>query len=410
MHPVLEVSVLPRYTAVVDAPDGQKRETLSAPSLPAALLKLREQTDKVGQVEVPGRTSRRAPAQLPGETLVSAYRQIASLLSKGIGVSSALDSVARDCPDDVLAYALRRMSVRTSHGMPLYEAMQPETRIFPPEACGVVQAAEVSGKLPEALEGLAQQAKTMVSLQRKSTLLLIYPVIVCLMGLAILGFYISFIAPKMIRLYSELGLTEDHFPLSTLFMSRIAFAFPYLVELIIALALVLLVLRTIWRRTPAGRLRIYRWRMMMPMAGRVTFAVAIGRMCSTLAMLLEHRVPAPLALSLAGEASGSETLAVALRRGGTVAAAGGSIAEALGQAKAIPRGLLWRIKTGEDSGTLTQAARSASQLYIEASEAIAARTAEVAGPVIIIVLGLLVGAAIISMFAPLVTIVGQLSQ
>ncbi len=386
------------------------RVVIHAPSLPAALLTLKAGGTTVarcGPAEAPRSPDNRPVAELDR---LNTYRQLAAALRGGTSLATALTLLSRDSPNPRMAGALRGMGEAVAAGASLAEAMAPYGRLFAPEVVAVVRAAEVSGRLPEALEDLAAQGEATFGLLHRASLALLYPLFVACLATLVLTFYCSFLAPKMISLFRELGMSDDNFPTITLVLLWVSQVVPKIVTPLFLAALVAVVIYFVYRRSAAGRLELSYWWLRVPVLGQLAFSAAVARMLATLGLLIRHRVAAPQALRLAGEASGSEALTAAMRRAEAVAAGGESLTASLREAGTLAPAFLWRLGSAEHSGTLPEACGVIAGLYVAQTEALTRRTMGLVEPFAILLLGLVVAAVGLGMFLPLISIISELSQ
>lgn len=397
------------WYAVTGAPVSERR-ILHAPSLPAALKTLQARGESVARLglEEPPRYLRARPAA--ELDLLTTYRQLAAALRGGASLVDALVLVGRDSPNPRLVRALSRAVEAVQEGAPLWEGLDASPRVFRPEVVAVVKAAELSGRLPEALEALAEQGDATFGLVQRATVALVYPTFVAGVAASVLSFFCTFILPKFVSLFRELGMTDDKFPLVTLITMRIGQTLSWLTPWVSLVVIALVVWYFIYRRTASGRMEMDYWWMRVPVLGQLAFSAAVAQVLFLLGLLIRQRVPAPLALRLAGDASGSEALGAALRRAEATVAQGGTVAAGLREAQALPPALLWRLSSAERNGTLPEACEALARLYVSTTEALTRRTLALVEPIAVIILGCVVVCAGLGMFLPLVSIISELSQ
>ncbi len=401
---------MPTYWYTLQADPPGTRYLVHAPSLPDALLALQArgvQYLDAGSEAPSAHTGERPVAEAD---LITLCRQLALVLRRDAPLPEGLRTIAGETPHRRLRGILRHLADATAQGLPLWEAMNDFPGVFRPEMVAVARAGEVAGELPEALDALAERSDTASTLVRRASLPLVYPLMVCVLAALVIIFVFTFIAPKWLDLFRELGLKEDSFPMPTLVMMWVARWFPTFAIVLFLIGLALIAIYLVYRRTASGRLDIDYWRMRVPLLGQIAYAAAAARLCATLAMLLKHRVPAPEALRVAGRASGSEALLAACRSAELVAEQGGTIAEGLKASEALPPPLLWRLAVAEKTGALPQTCEQIADFYVESAESLARRTIALAEPIVVIVLGLVLWSTVTGMFLPMVSIISGLSQ
>jgi type IV pilus assembly protein PilC len=347
-------------------------------------------------------------AGIPEADLCVLLRQLAAMLESGTPMFQALNLLADESRLPWIRRVLVAVANDVAEGIPLSDAMGTRPRAFGPIVVALVRAGERSGDLPGTLRQLAEQREGIASVARRTASLLIYPGLVALFAFCLVGFLFTFIVPKFVALFKELGVRD--FPLATLVLMRISGGFP-LVALALGLALFLAILfYVLYRRTTRGRLVLDYFSLAMPGVGSMNLVLALARVSGALSIMLERGVPVVQALRLAGEAAGNRVVAAALRRGERAVSEGRPLADGLRDAHVLPESFLWRVGVGEASGAIADAFRRLSQFYMDTAYVTSRAVMSILEPLLVILLGLLVGFIIISLFLPLISVVGSLSS
>jgi type IV pilus assembly protein PilC len=199
------------------------------------------------------------------------------------------------------------------------------------------------------------------------------------------------------------------FPLPTLILMRAANGFGAFAWAFVATLLVAALLYLLRRRVVRGRIIADYWRLGAPVVGSLNLGLALARVTGALGMMLERGVPAMEALRLAGQAAGNRIIAAAFRRGERAISEGRPLVDGLREAKVLPESFVWRVGVAEESGTFAETFRRMSQYYLDTAQASGRALQGVIEPVLVILLGLLVGTIVVSLFLPLISIIGSLS-
>lgn len=390
--------------------DGRTVEgTMTAPGLSEAIRQLRDRGVKPKQVKPVERSETQAGF---GESeRMWLYRHLAELLEADIPLHRALEATADDMPSPTATVRVREMAASViTYGLTLSEAMEQYPKIFGTGSVGVVRAAERAGRLPQSLRMLADYLEKMERLTQLALAPVIYPVILICIVLGTGGFSITYTVPKFLQLYLELGMERSEFPLPTRMASAISEIIPQIAWILIFIAVVLLMIYLVYRRSPRMRLDADIWSLWLPIFGRINREAATARILGILGISLDAGMPLHEAMTAAGPASGNEMMTMAMRRAADRARRGYNTAECFEPTGILSEGILWHLRSAEKSGTLPATCRTISDYFLRRGELITRRMAAILEPVLIILVGIFVGGLGYAMFLPLVQIVGELSS
>jgi type IV pilus assembly protein PilC len=395
---------VPTYTYTTQAEPGAFQ--VVADNLPAAVRWLRDNRVKPASVGEP------LPDPVGGGVVAEAdlclfLRQLASMLSSGTPMVQALHLLAGESRAPGLRRVVRAVAEDVAEGIPLSAAAATRPRAFGPVIVALIRAGEASGDLPGTLREIADQREDIASVARRSAALLVYPCFVAFFAFLLVTFLLSSVVPKFVSLFNELGVKE--FPLPTLILMRAANGFGAFAWAFVATLLVAALLYLLRRRVVRGRIIADYWRLGAPVVGSLNLGLALARVTGALGMMLERGVPAMEALRLAGQAAGNRIIAAAFRRGERAISEGRPLVDGLREAKVLPESFVWRVGVAEESGTFAETFRRMSQYYLDTAQASGRALQGVIEPVLVILLGLLVGTIVVSLFLPLISIIGSLS-
>ncbi len=398
---------MPAFWYVSEA--SAERRRIEADSLPQALLRLRDAGVTVVEAGADPPPQRRR-SRIPWRTLIAVYDQLAEMGEQGAPLDRGLRAIAAETGDARLTASLRALAIDIEDGRSLGEAMTMQPGTFPPEVGAAVLAGEEAGDLPGALRSLAGGQRAIARIAGGMAFPLIYPVLVGLVGLGIFGFVATFIFPKFMQLFLDLGLEQSDFPAPT----RLAWSLVsrtgvgYLVFGLAALAVF-----GLWqwmRRTEQGRFNLGLVRLRVPIFGEVSVYTDLARVAAALSVLLGGGVETVRALRLGRGVAQEPAVRLALRRAGLTVAEGGSIVDGLRDTKLLPEEFVFRLGVAERDGTLPEVLRTIADEYVTHADRLARKWVVVSGPVVVIILAVVIGFIGLSMFLPLIGIIQNLSQ
>ena len=388
--------------------EGQ-RQFMQADNLPAALLKLRDQ----GVVVKSAGLDRGQLASTPPvneQYLIPVYEQLASLLAQGTELSAALGRIAPEATNQRLRQCLTQLATEVADGLRLNEAMAHQPHVFAPLVISTVAAAEVSGDLAGGLRSLSSHQQALQRIGADLALPLAYPVFLLTIIIVLIVPTLAYIWPQYMTIFADLGLRHEQLPLPTLLVDKLMRFLPG-VGTVVAIAVVGLVIFYLGRmRTRLGRLGLGPRGLPIPLFGRLARYAALARATGAMRLLLANGVPAGPALRLSGEASGHRHVSLAMRRAEETISEGGQIAEGLRATGLLPDAFVFTLSAAEASGDLLSTLEHLRSDYMQRVKTFSHQWVVLAGPIVVVILGLLVAVLGGSMFAPLVEIISQLSE
>ncbi len=337
-------------------------------------------------------------------------RQFATMINAGVSLVRCLDVLEQQTSSARLKEILRDIQMEIQGGATLSRSMAKFPRVFTNLAVGLVRAGEVGGVLDETLDRLAQFSEKDMELRRKIKSAMTYPVMVMIVAIGIVVFLVTFILPKFMDLFLELGMTEDKFPLMTLMLMRASHFMTskwWLMAIIVG-GMVVGINRL--RATKTGKRY---WDMAMlkvPVFGPLNHKISIARFARTLATLLSSGVPILQALETVAGTVGNDIIADAILMSRASIREGDTISDPLGDSKMFPPMVVQMVAIGEETGQLDTMLTKVADFYEgEVDAALESLTAALE-PVLIVFLGVVVGFIVIAMFLPLIGIIGELSS
>jgi general secretion pathway protein F len=327
--------------------------------------------------------------------------QLSTLVQAGLPLEEALDAVAKQSARRKVAGLLSAVRSRVMEGHALASALGQFPKAFPELYRATVAAGERSGHLGQVLEQLASYTQARQASRQKIQMALVYPLILMLASLAIVGFLLGYVVPDVVKIFIDSGQ-----PLPWLTQALIAVS-NGLRNHILLLTGVLATLFSLWRwslRQPGWRLRWHRWVLHAPVIGEVLRAMEAARFASTLAILGKSAVPLVDALEIAAAVIGNLTIRARMVDVARSVREGGTLTRGLELSGDIPPMMLHMIASGERAGELDRMlARAAEQQ----ESSLAARIALVVSlfePAMLVVMGGVVLLIVMAILLPILSL------
>ncbi len=346
-------------------------------------------------------------AGVKADDLAVFSRQMATLVDAGIPIVGGLDAVAEQIENPTLKKVILDVKDAVEGGMNLTTAIARQNKVFSPLFVSLVRAGETSGHLAEVLQRLAVYLEKSASLQRKIKSACVYPAIVILMAVVITSILVLTVIPAFKEIFSSMGA---ELPLPTqilLWVSDFARRM-FLPGLGLLIAGVFLFRKQVLR-TKKGRLWFDRLMLRLPVVGPLIRKVAIAKFARTLATLVRSGVQILQALEIVSETAGNRVIGDALIEIKNSIREGENIAAPLAASKAFPPMVVRMIAVGEQTGRLDEMLAKVADFYEEQVDAAVAGLTSALEPIIICVLGVVVGGIVFAIFLPIfkmATVVG----
>lgn len=327
-------------------------------------------------------------------------RQFAALVNAGVALVRGLGVLSEECPNPKLKRSLEEINSDVQQGTSLSEAMGKHPKCFDKLYVSLVQAGEVGGVLDEVLNRLAKLLEDLNRLQNQIKSAMAYPVTVSILAIVIFVAMTVFLLPTFADIFEQF---DAELPVFTQVMLGIsAFLRQPLnwVFMVGAVFLTMFVLRRYYA-TPVGRRTLDRLFLKLPLFGDLVQKTATARFCRTFGSLSRSGVPILTSLEIVRDTAGNQVISDAINEARKEIQTGGMISLALQQHRVFPIMAIQMISIGEETGELDQMLMKVADFYEDEVEQAVKALTSIMEPLMIIVLGGMVGSILISMYLPM---------
>jgi type IV pilus assembly protein PilC len=286
--------------------------------------------------------------------------QLANLLNSGMPLTVALNSMTHLETKGIPSEVSRQLRQDVMEGKSLSDSMARQPRVFTELFVNMVRAGEQSGALVDVLRRLGAHYERFAEVQSKFVSALIYPAIVCLVGVAVIVFFMAVMLPKFLTIFQGM---DDRLPTSTRIVISISDFFSDYWWLLILLVVAGWVLLNRFKATEGGRRTIDRWKLNAPLFGRVVRLNLFGQFCRTLSTLLSNGVPVLTALKITESIMPNVVLKDAIAKTREAVTDGKTIAQPLARSKVFPQLMIDLIRIGEDTGDVPGSLENLASTY-----------------------------------------------
>ncbi len=325
-------------------------------------------------------------------------RQFAAMTSAGLPLVQCMDILSTQTENKLLAGAIRQVSLDIQGGSTLAEALGKHSKIFNQLYCNMVAAGEQSGNLDGVLVRLAEYLEKANALVRKVKGALTYPVILCIVAVGATALLLTFVVPRFAEMFVDLG---GELPTPTLIVMAISnFLQKYFMALIIGIVAVIIFLNRYYK-TAKGAYAIDAFMLKVPILGDLLRKSAISRFSQTLSTLLNSGISILNALSITAKTAGNKVLEKGIFTTIEKITGGQSIAGPLGDTGLFPPMVIHMIAVGERTGDISSMLEKISVFYEEEVDAAVDALTSVLEPIMIVILGIVIGGILIAMYLPM---------
>lgn len=325
-------------------------------------------------------------------------RQLSTLVRSGIPLEEALLAVSQQSEKARVQSVVAGVRARVLEGRTLAEGLGAFPKVFPEIYRATVSAGEQSGHLDAVLERMADYTENRQVLQQKIRNAMIYPVLLTVICLGIVGVLLGYVVPEVVRVF-EAGQRE--LPILTRLLigaSDFLRAWWWLLAILVAGAF--WAFRR-WLREPASRRRFDLMKLGLPIVGRITRGNNAARFARTFSILTASAVPVLEALRIAGEVVTNSPMRQAVLDAAVRVREGAPIARSLAASKLFPPMLVHLIASGETSGELESMLERAADNQERELDGVVNTAVGILGPVMILVMGAFVFMIVIALLLPI---------
>jgi type IV pilus assembly protein PilC len=332
-------------------------------------------------------------------------RQFSAMTSAGLALVTCLDILGGQSDNKKLGASVKQVSSDIQGGSTLAEAMQKHPKIFNTLYVNMVAAGEASGSLDTVLSRLADYLEKSDALIRKIKGAMTYPVIVLCVAVAATIAMLTFVVPTFAQMFTESG---GSLPLPTKIVMDISNFLQKFGPLMLLMAVGIAVAISYYYKTPDGKLRIDILKLKLPVFGDLERKSSISRFSQTLSTLLTSGVTILDALSITAKTAGNKVLELGILRTLERISGGQTIAEPLKETGVFPPMVIHMIAVGEKTGDLAEMLKKISEFYQEEVDAAIEALTSIIEPIMIIVMGIVIGGILIAMYLPMFDMIGTI--
>jgi len=332
-------------------------------------------------------------------------RQFATMIGAGLPMVQCLDILSSQSDNKEMAKIISQVKDGVQGGATLSEALARHPKAFDQLYTNMVEAGEVGGALDAILIRLAVYREKADQLIRKVKGAMVYPAVVVVVATGVTIGMLAFIVPVFAKMFGGVGA---ELPAPTLVVLAISNFLQANILTLMAGLIGSLVLFIWWKKTPSGALLFDKFLLKLPIMGNLVRKSSVARFTRTLSTLLASGVSIIEALKITAKTAGNLVVANAINKSVLAIAEGDTITSPLKETGVFPPMVIQMIGVGEKTGGLDDMLSKIADFYDEeVDEAVTALTS-IIEPIIIVVMGAVIGGILIAMYLPMFDIIGKI--
>ena len=325
-------------------------------------------------------------------------RQLSTLVGASIPLVESLSALYEQTDSPAMKKTVAQVRDAVNEGLSFADALSQHRRVFSDLYVNMVRSGEASGALDVVLLRLAEFLEGQHRLRSKVGAALIYPLVLFAVSVVVLFYLLTSVVPKMVGMFESM---EQVLPLPTRILISVSGFLGMTWWAFAAVAVIAVIFFTKWRKTAHGAAKFDRFRMGIPVYGAIYRKISVARFARTLGTLLSSGVPIIESLKIVKTVVQNKVMEACIEDSIGEVMEGSSIAAPLKKSGVFPPIIVHMISTGEKSGTLEEMLAKAADAYEEDVETSVAGLTSILEPVMIVVMGLIVGSIVLAILLPM---------
>lgn len=326
-------------------------------------------------------------------------RQLATMMKAGLPLMQAFEIVARGHANPSMTQLLMSVKSDVEQGQSMGSAFAKHPKYFDRFYCNLVAAGEAGGVLENLLDKLAVYKEKTQSIKKKVKSALTYPIAIVVVAVVLVIVMMMFVLPAFGKVYKDMGAELP--PLTQFMMTMSDFFVSYGWLVIIGLIGAVVALIHLHKTSPKFQKKVDAWTLKLPIFGAIVRKATIARWARTTASLFAAGVPLVEALDSVAGASGNILYEEATLNIKSQVNQGLSLTSGMQSTGLFPNMIIQMASIGEESGSLDDMLNKAAEFYEEEVDTAVAQLSSLMEPIIMVVLGGIIGTILVAMYLPL---------
>jgi type IV pilus assembly protein PilC len=325
-------------------------------------------------------------------------RQFYTMLNAGVPILTCLEILADQIENKKLREATKNINEEVAKGGVLSDAMKKHKEVFPELLVSLVASGEASGNLDAIMLRMATHYEKENKINNKVKNAMIYPVVLGFVAIGAVIFILTYVMPTFTEIFKQTGTT---LPWSTKFLLGLSEGIKNNWLIIIIVIIIGAFLLNIFFKSDAGILLSSKLKLKLPVLKKLNQMIIVSRFTRTLSTLLASGLPLIEALNIVSTVAGNKIAEDALLKIRDKVMRGESLYSSMTESGIFPAMLYSMVKIGEETGALDDILNKTADFYDEELESIIQTTVALMEPILIVIMGLIIGFMIVSIMIPM---------
>lgn len=345
------------------------------------------------------------PPRIKLKDLAVAVRELSAMLTAGLPLIQALTSVKNHSVSKTLKKSLTEVTKKVESGDSFSKALESQDNLYPDLMIGMVKVGETGGFLDESLTSLADNLEDDVTLRSKIKTAMAYPIVVSAMAVIGVAIMLIFVVPIFEDMFSGVG---SELPAPTRLLVSMSENIHFLLLGFLALVLSYIFIWPKYKHREEVKAFLDPIKLKIPILSPIYHKILISRFAKNMSTMLSSGVPLMQALTIVGDTSGNYVLEKAVSELADEVRAGRSLIEPLQEKEIFPDLLVQLVASGEETGSLEDMFTEVSKFYTREVNASTDKLASIIEPLLIVVMGTVIGGMVIALYMPMFSIYGEM--
>jgi type IV pilus assembly protein PilC len=333
-------------------------------------------------------------------------QELATLLKAGMPLVQSLEILRRRVSNPLFKSVLDDVHERVRAGSSLSEAFEAHGTLFPGVYTASLLAGEKSGNLEGVIRRYVAYVKVVTGVRRKTISALVYPAILLILSLVVVGIIVLRVVPEFSDFYDQFG---RELPLSTRIIVAVSKAATSYILFVLLAVVGVGVAFWQWLKHPSQRERFDGWILRLPALGGIARKFATSQAARTLATLLGGGIPLVNAIDVSARSIRNQHMARHLHTAAQQVREGRALATAMNETGAFPDVAIKMVEVGESTGALQEMLNSLADFFDEEIETNLSRFVTLVEPMLLIIMGIVIAGLLLSLYMPLFNLSNALS-
>ena len=350
---------------------------------------------------------RRRRRRMSMENFMAFNQELAALLRAGLPLLQALDLMLERMEDQVMRSVLSEVRDQVRSGAELSDAFASFGDLFPPLYASSLKAGEKSGELEQVIRRFIRYLRLLLNARKRVISALVYPAVLISLSTVLVGIMTVYVVPTFSKFYDDL---DAELPAITQITLAVSFWLRHNLLYLLAALVVGMIFFRRWLQTTEGRETFDRLRLRLPILGSVFQLFGISEFCRSLATLLAGGIPLVTAAETAVKSVGNTYMSRRIEPAIDHVRQGMAFHAALDKTTVFTHLAIDMIKVGEATGSLDEMLNSVSDYIDEIVETKVQRLLTMIEPVLLVVMGVVIGLILVSIYLPMFSAFGQIGK